>query len=85
MTQRASIWAEMVDNWVINSAKYHKHRVLPVVVVHKDLKGNEESPVLRMVKFLNIGGSSNKTEDQAVTRSMQNFTATFHRKHRRNV
>ena len=50
--------------------------------MYEDLKGNEESQVLRMVKFLNIGGGSdNKTEDQAVTRSTQNFTATFHRKH----
>ena len=80
VTRRASVWGEMIDNWVINTAKYHKHRVL--VVMYEDLKGNEEPQILRMVKFLNMGGGfDNKSEDLPVTRPSQNFTANFHRKH----
>ena len=81
VTKRALIWMEMIDNWVINTAtKYHKDRVL--VVMYEDLKGNEEPHILRMVKFLKMGGSfENKSEDLTVTRPSQNFTISFHRKH----
>jgi hypothetical protein len=71
---------EVIDNWVINTAKYHKNRLL--VVMYEDLKGNEEQHVVRMVKFLKLGGSfENKSEELAVTRPSQNFTVSFHRKH----
>ena len=80
MTKRAQNWMEIIDNWVINGAKSHKHRVM--VVVYEDLKSEEEEYVGRMVNFLNLGGSSdNKTDDLAVTRPLQNFTRSFHRIH----
>lgn len=71
---------ELIDNWVINTAKYHKNRLL--VVMYEDLKGNEEQHILRMVKFLKMGGSfENTNEELPVTRPLQNFTVSFHRKH----
>ena len=71
---------ELIDNWVINTAKYHKNRLL--VVMYDDLKGTEEQHVLRMVKFLKLGGSvENASEELPVTRPLQNFTVSFHRKH----
>ena len=80
MTKRSGVWMELIDNWVINTAKYHKNRLL--VVMYEDLKGNEEQHVLRMVKFLKIGGSfENASEELPVTRPLQNFTVNFHRKH----
>lgn len=72
----------MIDNWVINTAtKYHKDRVL--VMMYEDLKANEEPHILRMVKFLKMGGSFNSKSDDdlMVTRPSQNFTVSFHRKH----
>ena len=80
MTKKALIWREMIDNWVINTAKYHNNRVL--VVVYEDLKGNEEAHVVRMVKFLKMGSNfDEESQDLPVTRPSQNFTVSFHRKH----
>lgn len=73
---------EMIDNWVINTAtKHHKDRVL--VMMYEDLKGSEELYVVRMVKFLKMGGIFDEdSEDLPVTaRPLQNFTVSFHRKH----
>ena len=70
---------DIIDNWVINSVRSYRHRVL--VVVYEDLKSDEDMHVQRMVNFLNmVEGVDNKTDNLAVTRPSRNFTRSFHRK-----
>ena len=80
--RRAHLWKEMIDNWVINTAKSHKHRVL--VVMYEDLKNNEDEEIKRMIKFLQLGSSSeseSSDEELSYTRPSKIFTTTFYRKH----
>lgn len=83
--RRSRAWMEMIDNWIIDSLKSQKHKIL--VVKYEDLKENEEVEMERMLRFLRLGAFTDDTFTTEVmphTRPSQNFTATFHRKHSRS-